>query len=68
MKNRLTRLTAALTITALAGLGTLTFDDVATTQRQDTGWGASDTTGTPIAVDIDTSTGINVTLGDSGWG
>ncbi|NUS82712.1 MAG: hypothetical protein HOY75_08160 [Streptomyces sp.] len=68
MKKRLTRLAAALTLTTLAGLGTLALDDTLTTQRQDTGWGAPDTTDTPIAVDADTSTGINVTLGDSGWG
>lgn len=63
MKKRLTRLAAALTLTALAGLGTLTLDDLATPTRQDTGWGAPDTT--DASVD---GTHVPVTLGDSGWG
>lgn len=68
MKKRLTRLAATLTLTTLAGLATLTLGDAATPTRQDTGWGAPDTTSTPVTTDASDDTGVAITLGDSGWG
>ena len=76
MKQRLTRLLAGLTLTALTATGyTLTNEPVATTQ-QDTGWGAPDTSHTPIADEAgyigavidDTGQVVDTVLGDSGWG
>lgn len=76
MKNRITRLIATLTLSTIAATGyTLTDGPVATTQ-QDTGWGAPDTTHTPVteeagdtgAVIDDTGAVIDTVLGDSGWG
>jgi hypothetical protein len=75
MKQRLTRLLAGLTLSTLAATGyTLTDSPVAT--RQDTGWGAPDTTHTPVADEAgdvgavidDTGAVVDAVLGDSGWG
>lgn len=75
MKKHITRLLAGLTLTALAATGlALTDDTLVATTRQDTGWGAPDTTGTTVAtdaeisIDIDPGTITDTVLGDSGWG
>lgn len=69
VKKRITRLATALTLGTLATIGVTTITDLLTTP-QDSGWGAPDTSGTPVAVDgnVDLGTSIDVTLGDSGWG
>jgi len=68
VKKRLTRLTAALTLAALAGLGVTVFDDIAIATKADSGWGAPDTTVTVDAGIADGTVTIDTTLGDSGWG
>jgi hypothetical protein len=74
VKNRITRIVATLTLSTLTALGTaaLGSDMIATTQ-QDTGWGAPDTTHTPLTEEAgdtvgDVGTVVDTTLGDSGWG
>ena len=66
MKKRLTRIAAALAIGTLAATGITLVDDLIATP-QDSGWGAPDTSSTPVA-GTDASTAIDTTLGDSGWG
>jgi len=66
VKKRLGRLTAALTLGALAATGITLTDDLTATP-QDSGWGAPDTTSVPVA-GPDTGTITDTTLGDSGWG
>jgi len=76
MKQRLTRLLAGLTLTALTATGYTLTDTTPAAPKQDTGWGAPDTTHTPIADEAgdigevidDTGTVIDTVLGDSGWG
>ena len=70
MKQRITRLIATLTLGTLAATGLTFADDLITPARQDTGWGAPDTTGIPVVDEAvgDAGTVIDTTLGDSGWG
>lgn len=68
---RLRRIAATLGFAAAAAGISLAADAVVTPQA-DSGWGAPDTAGVTVAteagVGVDLSTGVNVPLGDSGWG
>jgi hypothetical protein len=76
VKNRITRVLATLTLGTLAAVGTIAATDPVTAPKQDTGWGAPDTTHTPIADEAgdvgsvidDAGAVIDTVLGDSGWG